>query len=233
MSCEQTRGLAAELALGIADGAERAQVLDHLAGCAECRRAVAELSEVTDELLLDAPEHEPPVGFESRVLARLQPAPAPQPRRRRLRRALYTLAPAAVTAAIATVVVLGATGDDRRLADEYRAALGAAHGSEFEAARLHAPGNVSAGVVYAYRGHPSWIFVYLDGAHRSDDYRVELAMTSGRRMPLPGLRIDPSTGSGGQVVRIDPRDVASVRLVGAEPGDVLEADLPQSEGWED
>ena len=58
-------------------------------------------------------------------------------------------------------------------------------------------------------------------------------MTSGRRMPLPGLRIDPSTGSGGQVVRIDPRDVASVRLVGAEPGDVLEADLPQSEGWED
>jgi hypothetical protein len=34
-------------------------------------------------------------------------------------------------------------------------------------------------------------------------------------------------------VRIDPRDVASVRLVGAEPGDVLEADLPQSEGWED
>ena len=40
MSCEQTRRLAAELALGIADGAERAEALHHLAGCAECRRAV-------------------------------------------------------------------------------------------------------------------------------------------------------------------------------------------------
>ena len=116
--------------------------------------------------------------------------------------------------------MLAATGDDRRLADQYRAALAAAHGSEFEAARLHAPGNVAAGVVYAYRGNPSWVFVYLDGAHRSGGYRVELATTDGRRVPLTTLRIDP-------------RDVASVRLVGAEPCDVLEADLPQSEGWED
>ena len=198
--------------------------------------AVAELSEVTDELLLDAPEREPPVGFESRVLARLQPAPAtPSRRPRRLRWALFALAPAAVAAAIATVVVLGATGDDRRLADEYRAALATAHGSEFEAARLHAPGNVSAGVVYAYRGKPSWVFVYLDRDQRPADYLVELAMTSGRRVPLPSLKIDPATGSGGQVVRVDPRDVASVRLVGPEPGDVLEADLPQGEGrgWGD
>jgi anti-sigma factor RsiW len=84
MTCEQTRGLASELALGIADGAERAAALEHLAGCAECRRAVAELSEVTDELLLRAPEHEPPPGFESRVLAQIQPAraatPTPRPR---------------------------------------------------------------------------------------------------------------------------------------------------------
>src|SRR4051794_37860831 len=60
MTCEQTRNLAGELALGIADGAERAAALEHLAGCAECRRAVAELSDVTDELLLLAPEREPP-----------------------------------------------------------------------------------------------------------------------------------------------------------------------------
>jgi len=69
MTCDETRALASELALGIADGAERAEALDHLAGCADCRRAVAELTEVTDELLLIAPEHEPPVGFESRVLS--------------------------------------------------------------------------------------------------------------------------------------------------------------------
>ena len=226
MTCEQTCRLAPELALGIADGAERAEALEHLAGCAECRRAVAELSEVTDELLLRGPEREPPVGFESRVLARLQPPqPAPRPRRR-APRALLALAPAAAAAALATVVVLGATSDDRRLAGEYREALSAAHGTSFEAARLHAPGNLSAGVVYAYRGSPSWIFLYLYRGRRSERYRPELAVTSGRRVPLPSLRIDPATGSGGQAIRVDLRRVESVVLVGTHPGDVLEADLP-------
>jgi len=156
MSCEQTRGLAAELALGIADGAERAQVLDHLAACAECRRAVAELSEVTDELLLDAPEHEPPVGFESRVLARLDPQPVR--RRPRRRRALLMLAPAVASAALASVVVLGVTRDDRQLAGQYRQALSVAHGSSFEAAPLQGPAGTETGVVYAYRGSPSWVY---------------------------------------------------------------------------
>ena len=218
--------LASELALSIADGAERARALDHLAGCAECRRMVAELSDVTDELLLRAPEREPPVGFESRVLSRLQ-APRTTTRRAwRPRRALLMLAPAAVAAALATVIVLGATRDDRRLADQYRAALAVAHGTSFEAARLRAPANRSAGVVYAYRGSPSWVFVYLDRARRSTRYRAELVMTSGRRVPVPSLRIDPATGSGGQAIRVDLREVASVRLVGTTPGDVLEADLP-------
>src|SRR5262249_7663222 len=98
MTCEQTRRLASWLALGIADGAERAEALEHVAGCAECRRAVAELSDVTDELLLRAPVREPPMGFESRVLARLE-QPQPVTRRRgRARRALFALAPAAAGA---------------------------------------------------------------------------------------------------------------------------------------
>jgi hypothetical protein len=227
MTCEQTRALAPELALGIADGAERADALEHLATCAECRRAVAELSEVTDELLLRAPEREPPVGFESRVLARLQPPPATARRRRRRRRVLLALAPAAVAAVLATVVVLGATRDDRRLAGQYRQALAAAHGTSFEAARLRAPGGRAAGVAYAYRGSPSWIFVYLYRGHRSERYRPELALTSGRRVPLASLRIDPATGSGGETIAVDLRRVASVLLVGTTPGDVLAADLPR------
>src|SRR4051812_50075646 len=129
MTCEQTRNLASELALGIADGAERAAALEHLAGCAECRRAVAELSEVTDELLLRAPEHEPPPGFESRVLAQIQPARAATPtprRRRRPSRALLVLAPAALTAVIATVAGLRAASDDRPPPRPYPQAPGGA-----------------------------------------------------------------------------------------------------------
>jgi hypothetical protein len=228
MSCEHTRQLAAELALGIADGADRAQALQHLAECAECRRAVEDLSAVTDELLMLAPERQPPVGFESRVLALLQPPPIARRRPRRRLGLLAAAASAAVAAAAAAAIVLGATSDDRRLADHYRAALATAHGSDFEAARLRAPTRVPAGVVYGYRGSPSWIFVAIYRPYRSTIYTVELAMTSGQRVPMPSLRLDARTGSAGQAIPVDLRLVASIRLVGASRGDVLDAQLPHA-----
>ena len=225
MSCDRTRELAAELALGILDGEQRAQALRHLAECPECRRAVEELTAVADELLMLAPEREPPAGFESRVLARLQPPPAAARPTRRRRRLLAPLGAAAAAAAIAAAVVLLTTSDDRRLADHYRATLAAGHGSSFEAARLRAPGQVPAGVVYAYRGATSWIFVVVYGPHRGVPYTAELATTSGRRVALPSFRLDPKTGTRGEAVPVDLGSIASVRLVGPKPGDVLEADL--------
>jgi hypothetical protein len=227
MDCEQTRELAAELALGIADGEERARALRHVAECAECRRAVEELTAVTDELLTLTPVHQPPPGFESRVLARLAP---PQPRRRlRLRRVLVPLAAAAAAAAVAAGVILGATSDDRRLAAQYRATLSAAHGSYFTAARLRDNGGVAGGLVYGYRGTSSWIYVGLYADHRSERYRVALGLTTGRRVPLPGLRLDPETASGGQAISVDLRNVATVRVIGDQPGDELVGHLPRVE----
>jgi hypothetical protein len=226
MGCEQTREIAAELALGIADGEARAQALRHLAECSECRREVEEFSAVTDELLTLAPAQQPPPGFESRVLERLAP---PRPSRR-LRRVLAPVAAAAAAAALAAGVVFGTTSDDRRLADQYRATLAAAHGSYFTAAGLRDAGRAPAGLVYGYRGTQSWIYVGLYANHRSERYRVELALTSGRRVPVPGLRLDPATASGGQAIPVDLRDVATVRVVGNQPGDVLVATLPDVEG---
>ena len=226
MSCDRTHELAAELALGILDGEQRAQALRHLAECPECRRAVEDMTAVADELLMLAPEREPPAGFESRVLTRLQPPPAAtRPRWRR--RLLAPVAAAATAAAIAVVAVLAVTGDDRRLADHYRATLAAGHGSSFEAARLQAPGQVPAGVVYAYRGAVSWMFVVVYRDRRAVPYKAELATTSGRRVALPSFQLDPRTGTGGEAIPVDLDSVASVRLVGPKPGDVLEADLPR------
>jgi hypothetical protein len=228
MGCEHTRRLAAELALGIADGAERARALRHLAECAECRRAVEELSAISDELLTLAPEREPPLGFESRVLARLQPPPATAPRARRWRRVLAPVAAAGAAALASVAIVLAATGDDRRLASHYRATLAAAHGSAFDAARLQAPGRVPAGVVYGYRGTPSWVFVAIYRPYRSTAYTLELAMTSGRRVAVPSFRLDPRTGSAGQTIAVDLRRVSAIRLVGPGRGEVLEASLPHA-----
>jgi hypothetical protein len=226
VSCDRTNEMAAELALGILDGEQRAQALRHLAECPECRRAVEDLTAVADELLMLAPEREPPAGFESRVLARLQPPPAAtRPRWRR--RLLAPVAAAATAAAIAVAALLAVTGDDRRLADHYRATLAAGHGSSFEAARLHAPGQVPAGVVYAYRGAVSWMFVVVYRDRRAVPYKAELATTSGRRVALPSFELDPRTGTGGEAIPVDLDSVASVRLVGPKPGDVLEANLPR------
>jgi hypothetical protein len=220
MACEETRQLAAELALGLVDGEDRARALRHLAECPECRRAVEELSVVVDELLLLAPQHEPPAGFESRVLAQI----APPRRKRRLRRVFVPLATAAAGAALAAGIVVGVTGDDRRLADQYRATLAAANGTSFEATRLVDGTGQRAGLVYGYRGRPSWIYVSLYTNRDASGYRVELELVDGRRLPLSTLRLDPATASAGQEIPVDLQQVARVRLVG--PDDVLAARLP-------
>jgi hypothetical protein len=85
-------------------------------------------------------------------------------------------------------------------------------------------------VVYAYRGSPSWIFVFVDTAHRSTRYNVQLVMMTGERVPLPSFRIDAATGSAGEAIPVDVHRVAAVRLVGRARGDVLEARLPHAAG---
>jgi hypothetical protein len=83
MSCDEFAEVAAELALGVLTGRERAAALAHLDGCESCREQVRELTMVQDELLALLPSQEPPAGFESRVLARIgltapgQPADVP------------------------------------------------------------------------------------------------------------------------------------------------------------
>ena len=96
LSCAEVRELAPERALGILSGAERAEVVLHVNGCARCQAHVAELTEVADAIAQLAPEAEPPVGFESRVLRRLDE------RERRTRR--RWVAAAVAVAAVAIIV---------------------------------------------------------------------------------------------------------------------------------
>src|ERR1700754_3357233 len=69
--CGEFADALAEVATGAASGPDRARVLAHLADCADCRRELDELTRVADEVLLVAPEHDPPAGFEGAVLARI------------------------------------------------------------------------------------------------------------------------------------------------------------------
>lgn len=119
--CARIDGLAEEFALGLLDGADRATVVAHLEGCRACGTRVAMLAEAGEHLLLVAPEVEPPVGFEQRVLDQLGSVTAPVLERRRRRRWLVTAAGIAAAALLVVggaALVLRAVGPEgRELAD--------------------------------------------------------------------------------------------------------------------
>src|ERR1700683_1624291 len=82
MSCAEFADAAAELALGVLTGRERARALAHLDRWEACRENVRQLTVTGEELVGLLPAIEPPAGFETRVMERLglgTPAPAPVP----------------------------------------------------------------------------------------------------------------------------------------------------------
>src|SRR4051794_6944501 len=109
LTCAEVRELAPEFALGILGGAERAEVVLHVNGCARCQAYVAELTEAADAIPQLVPEAEPPQGFEAGGLNRLSAD-------RRRGRGRWVPASAAVAAAAAiisvTVVRVVEAGDE-------------------------------------------------------------------------------------------------------------------------
>jgi putative zinc finger protein len=72
MTCAELRDVEAELALGALTGRERAAALAHLAECRACREGVRQLMAAGGQLLELLPPVDPPDGFETRVLSRLE-----------------------------------------------------------------------------------------------------------------------------------------------------------------
>ena len=230
MRCDEVRELAPELALGIVDGEERAEALRHLSACADCRRAVEEMTEVADDLLMVAPVQEPSAGFESRVVAAMGLAEEPSRRKRPRwlspRWLTLRIGPVVATAAVTAAALVSVYHDDHVTADRYRAALDEAHGRSFQAERLTDEAGRRAGVAFGYEGSPSWLLVTVDPGHRDSITRAELTTGDGRTIPLRSLRLD-SRGSWGGALPVKLYDVASVRLIGPHSGDTLRATFPQ------
>jgi hypothetical protein len=222
--CERLRDLAAELALGIADGEDRAWALGHLGDCRECRERVEHLAGVADELLLLSPTAEPPAGFEERAARAMVPAPGAgrAPRWRRL--ALPALAALAAAVCGAGAVWL-ALGDDRELADSYRDTLAVANGEYFDAAPLELPGGERVGYVYGYQGRASWVLAVLYDGVPAGRYELELVTRSGRRLPLRSLEVADGSGSTGAVTPVDYDELAQVRVLDGAGREVAESDV--------
>jgi hypothetical protein len=229
MRCEEIRELAPEIALGIADGEERAEALRHLSTCAACRRAVEELSQVADELLVLAPAQEPPPGFESRVAEAIGLERPPRRRRPRWlspRRLALRIGPALATAAVTAAALVAVYHDDRQTAERYRETLEQADGQYFQAEPLTDETGARGGVAFGYEGSPSWLLVTVDPRHRDAVTRAELVTRKGRTIPLRSLELDPQ-GSWGGAMPVGLYRVASIRLLGERPWEILQASFPQ------
>jgi Putative zinc-finger len=229
MRCEEIRDLAPEIALGIADGEERAEALRHLSTCVECRRDLEHLSQIADELLVLAPSQEPPAGFESRVVKALGLAPPRRHRARWLspRWVAPRLGPALAAAAVTAAAFIAVYSDDHRTAERYRDNLARADGRYFQAEQLTDAAGSQAGVAFGYEGTPSWLFVTVAPAHRDAVTSGELVTTDRRTIPLPELELD-RRGSWGGAIPVSLSEVVSVRLLGDRPGEVLQAPLAGS-----
>ena len=223
---EETRGLAAELAMGVATGVERGRALSHLEGCHECRAYVAGLAEARDEVLLLAPEREPAAGFESRVLAHLIRPAKPA----RWRRILSLSVAASVVAAAGGGSVWLSTRSDRQAAALLRTALERADGTYLGVEVLRRPDGTRVGHVAVYLGRPSWIFAIVDEGSPVGAFDVEIVTGSGDRQRAGTLTIDPQRRGAGLVLPPGLGQVATVVLIPRGGGDPLEGRLPAFPG---
>lgn len=213
--CAAVEALAPELALSIVSGADRARALTHVGQCASCRRLIEELATVADPLLLLAPELEPSIGFESRVLARtteaaaatpsapLAPRAARRPHRRRPRG--LKVAAAAVALAVAAGVGLVAGGAFRDDVPDMRTAVA-----------VTANGR-STCRAFAYGDKEAWVFVHLDAPKEwTADYTVEVTTSGGGTAAAVGrFRLQDGTASFGAHVDVPASHLRAVRVLDA------------------
>ena len=207
-TCEQIRELLPELALGILGGEDRARALDHLGSCTDCSNELAGLSRAADGLLTLAPQHEPPAGFEDRVLARLR---REQPQHR-ARRFLGFAAAAALIAIVAGGAVWVGTAHDRKLGSDYKSILAIQHGSELAAARLETTDGISAGEAFTYQGKPSWLFVVVAAPVDDGAYDI-VGIVHGAPVKLGVIRIAHGRGDWGGVTTTNMTAVDEIKVV--------------------
>jgi hypothetical protein len=225
--CESVRDSLVEVSLGIASGEERARVLAHVADCPACRRLLAQLSDASDDLLQLAPVHEPPPGFELRVLAGI--GATRRARRARRGRWVLRLAPvfaaALAAAALAAGGVLVATRDERRLGQQLSTVLARAQGSYIAVTELRDARRRKLGVVFHYGGKPSWVFTTLDRSLPAGRYRMTLVQKDDSAVELGTFTLGTGDRSLGSTVEIDLREASRLRLRHVRDGTTYVADF--------
>jgi anti-sigma-K factor RskA len=221
MSCAEFHDSAAELALGVLTGRERAEALAHLDHCEACREHVRQLTVTGEQMLGLLPTAEPPAGFETRVMDRLGlAAPAPKSfRHRRQRRAWgHGFSPRRALAAAAVVVaVIGAALGGWGL----HAATTPAENSTLRAGTLVAANDHDhVGQVFVYNGETRWMYMSVDLESGNNTVICQLVGADGHITTVGSFRLADGYGSWGSPAWTGNGPPVGARLVSAN-GTVL------------
>jgi hypothetical protein len=187
LTCAEVREFAPELALGILGGAERAEVVLHVNGCARCQAYVVELTEAADAIPQLVPEAEPPPGFEARVLRHLG-----EDRRRSRRRWVASIAAVAAGVAILSITVVRVieSGDSTSTNVAIPVTLAAKPVAvRMESTALQLP----AGWVYVNDGHG--VAVTVNYGMPSGGYAVVVKSADGSAETLGTMTVEANSGS--------------------------------------
>lgn len=223
MSCAEFADVAAELALGVLTGRERADALAHLEHCDACREHVSQLTMTGEELLALLPSREPPPGFETRVMERLGLGPAvttaPFGKKTRIaaklgHRARRTLAAAAAVVAVAGAA-LGGWGLHAVTSPSPPAVLSSA-------ALTTVAGHQYAGEVFLYTGDPRWMYMTLDldSGDKNATVICQLVRADGHVTTVGSFKLNDGYGSWGSPAWTGGDTPVSARLI-ATNGTVL------------
>lgn len=186
-SCAPFQELLPELALGILDGRERAGALAHVATCPSCAAELEALSQAADAVVGAAPELEPPVGFEVRVLDAMHAGFRDRSRSRRRRRAL--------AAAFAALLLLAGVGIGALVERPSAPAPSATLAADVSYAPFSAGGR-PLGAALAYGGGAtSWMFVAIDHIRISGPIGCMVETSSGATVDLGEFWLDGGSGT--------------------------------------
>jgi hypothetical protein len=209
-TCEKFRELAPELALGILPGDDRSAAIAHADRCPCCREHLVEMTAVNDGLLALIPRHEPPAGFETRVMNRLRPGRS-GPQRRVL----------AAAAAVLLAVVVGMGGwaigaQSLRVVPEPPDVVAEPHLMNGTLAAEHG----EAGQVFVYSGTPPWIYMAVDIEYFSGTVSCQLQRVDGSVITIGQLELTNGYGYWGGPISLDPSTVTGAHLA-APDGTVI------------
>jgi len=204
-NCEALSEELIEFALGTSSGRSRSLVLDHLESCPHCGAELEALATVADTMLWLAPEAEPPLGFETRLVERLREGDARRASARRRR--MSVLAAAAVLVAVLGIgvgAIITTHGNATQPSATARPSTG----------RLTSEGR-SLGQVSISSGDPSWMVMTVDAGKWSGVVWCEVTLTNGRTETIGKFTLASGYGSWVAPIKSSGSQVRSARLVNA------------------